>query len=200
MNNTKTTTKSIALLLGLALSASAASITVVAPTPTTNGSLTISEDLIFSVTSNVINSGINFVMDEWVTGDGGSNGSFLSPDLAISINGGAVSLPAFIIDNPNSFNTWPDITANDGWFGHPDPLNFLIGDVITLKSGSYTLQSDSGLLGFNSQSNQVFTGTMFITNGSAVRVSNIVALPEPSSALLLGGSLAGLLIRRRRTN
>ncbi|RPJ33996.1 MAG: PEP-CTERM sorting domain-containing protein [Verrucomicrobiaceae bacterium] len=200
MKKKYTVLRFFALSLGLTLHAESASVTIVAPTSLHNGSLTISDDIVFTITTS-FNSSVNFVMDEWVTGDGNANGFGLAnPGLAVSLNFGAVDTSAsYIFDNPNSFDSFPDLSANDGWFGrYLVPL--FVGDVVTLKSGSYQILADS-TAGFNPLANQVFTGNMFIMDGNTTtRVSNIVALPEPSSVFLFSCSLVGLASRRRRVN
>jgi hypothetical protein len=178
-------------VLVLAAPQARAALIVVAPTSSTNGSITITNDITFTI-STAGNAQV-FALDEWVTSDGAQNGSAVSPDLSVSVNGGAPG------GHPNTFfdnlaMTVGAITPNDGYFYLSNAFAVSAGNTVTLKAATYTLAATPG---FNPQANQTFTGNMFITDDVGNQLSNVVAagaVPEPSTwtMLLLGGMIAGL--------
>jgi hypothetical protein len=182
-------------LLALAASQAQAALVVVAPTSSTNGSLTITNDITFTI-STAGNAAL-FALDEWVTSDGTQNGSPFAA-LAISLNGAApFTRDGELFDNLNS--TAGAVTPNDGYLFFGPTFGVAIGDTVTLKAGTYTLGATPG---FNPQANQTFTGNMFIADNSGTQLSNIVAasaVPEPTTiGLLAVGGITGLAVARRR--
>lgn len=174
-----------------------AAIVVVAPTSSTSGSFTITQDITFTLNTGIAAGGsLLFVLDEWVISDGGRTDDNFAPQLSISLNGGASQTygSGNFSDNLNS--TSGNVTPNDGFFyasgSHPALSS---GDTVALLAGSYSLPAISN---FNLQATQTFTGNLFMANNATgVRVSDIVAAPEPGTAALLLGGLALLTSRRR---
>ena len=96
-----------------------------------------------------------------------------------------------LFDNFNANSQ--DFTFNDGFTSLDISLTVAPGDVIFWEAGSAVLSASPG---FNQPSN-TFTGDVFLSNGSFLSAAATV-VPEPSSSLLLvGGSLAYCLRRRR---
>lgn len=173
-------------------------VVVTAPTALADGSLQITEDIIFTMTTGMAGSGISIVMDQAISSPDGTVHGTLFPGLefALSFNGGVpVFYSGFMVDD--SFSQL-DLTANDSYFGTSDSVSFAMGDTVTVKAATYVLQAG---FAFNPQSSQTFTGVLFVTDSVGNRISNFVALPEPSSALM-GAMGAGLLLgnRRRRSS
>jgi hypothetical protein len=193
------------LLASLALTAicastAGASIIVTLPTASVTGSIEITNDISFTVTSP--GSMVHVVLDEWVTSDGGRDsigGLSISPSFNYSLNGGStLSTPlasgAGFSDNYNT--TSNALTPNDGRFTLSGGIILSPGDIFTIKAMTYTLAANSMPLGFNSQAQQTFTGNLFLASLNLNRLTSSVAVPEPSTAALV--SLAGLGLFRRR--
>jgi len=177
--------------LGVSVSGMQAAIIVVAPTATTPGSLQITEDIVFTITAEAGSSTKQFVFDDWVVSDGYTNFSYLSPNLNILVNGVSVSFPSGLRDNMNFSNG--EVSPNDG-FLNASLTAMALGDEVILLAGSYAL---SPIPNFNPMATQTFTGNIFLIMTGNIRISNIVAVPEPAtvSALALG---AIALVSRRR--
>lgn len=194
-----------ALVLGLtqtlvhAFVPPAVGITVVAPTASTAGSFDINQDITFTINTGVAGGGqYFFVLDEWVTNDGTATSPTFSPGLSISINGGIAQSYSGNQFTDNIGVVTGAFTPNDGYFNVTAAPALAVNNTVTLKVGSYTIPA---IAGFNPQGTKTFTGNMFMTDGSAARISNIVAVPEPATwATLLGGiGLLGLAAVRRKT-
>ena len=192
-----------AFLSGVAATSNAA-IIVVAPTTSTAGSINITHDITVIVT--VAGSASFLALDEWVIYDGKiTYGSLGSPTASqffqYSLNGS----PNKIGDSLNDILDnvpFGAVTANDGLLLFDDSSfgNALtVGQTFTLRAGSFDVRT---VPGFNPQATQTFTGNVYLTNSSGVRMSAntpVGAVPEPGTALL--GALTGLtLLRRRRVN
>lgn len=196
MKTTKLSSLVLALIAIVSLADRAsAGIIVVAPTANTPGSFQITADITFTI--NTAGDVELFALDEWVTSDGSPNGSIISPNFSISINGnlpGSYTAGSFF-DNLNS--TINQITANDGYFTIRSLLPVIVGDTVTVKAGTFSLAAASG---FNPQATQTFTGSMFITGDNGSRLSNVVTcVPEPYGLVLgLTAGIAGLFVRRRK--
>jgi hypothetical protein len=180
-------------LLALCAAPARAAIIVVAPTTSTNGSLTVTNDITFPITTG--GNAALFALDEWVTSDGTENSSPFA-GLLITLDGGApFTRNASLFDNLNS--TAGAVTPNDGYIFLGSTLGVVVGDTVTLDPGTYTLGATAG---FNPQTNQTFTGNMFIADNTGTRLSDVVSagpVPEPATCtMLLFGGLA--ILHRRR--
>jgi hypothetical protein len=168
-------------------------IIVVAPTATTDGSFQITSDITFTVTAN--GTANVFVLDEWVNSDSSWNFANYSPDLLISVNGGASGSYAGRFSDNFTFSA-AQLSANDGYLVPNVGILVAPGDTVTLKAGTYAL---GAVEGFNPQATQTFSGNMFITNAVGEQLSNTVAVPEPSTlCLVIAAGLKMLAIRRKR--
>ena len=184
----------LALLGLLAITAPHAGgqVVVVAPTASTNGSVTFTQDITFTITT-AGNAGA-FILDDWVTNDGTNSASVFS-GLAISQNGGAsFMLHGSLRDNLGA--NVASLTVDDGYFNVTNSFGVAVNDTITVLAGTYTLGAADG---FNPQATQTFTGNMFITDTGANRISEVVLVPEPTTlGLLIVGGMLGLAASRRR--
>jgi len=174
-----------------------AAVIVIAPTGSTSGSLQITNDIVFTITSN--GNAAFFVFDEWVISDGSMTFSTLSPMASISLNGAApMSKSMGLIDNLTM--TQGQMTPNDGLLAIAnglDTIPVITGNTLTLRAGSYSLSAVSN---FNPQTNQTFTGNMFVVDSSVAgqRISNIVAVPEPATNALILAGMATIFATLRR--
>jgi len=169
-----------------------AAIVVVAPTASTAGSVTITQDITFTITTAVPGDILKlFVLEEWVTFDGGQNVVTVTPPFSISLNGGAPQTAGS--GDTISDNGYP--TPSDGYLAllHETPA-FAAGDTVTLKAGSHAIGAISG---FNPQATQTFTGDIFMSTSNGP-ISNTVAAPEPATGALLAMAAGALLGRRSR--
>lgn len=160
------------------------------PTPT----LTITDDIDF----DIIGSGFVFALffSEWTTAD--SVQTALAPmpvqNFAYELNGsGGTTNVLGLYDNIAAASS--GLTPNDGYMGFGG-MSVANGDSLKVLAGTYTFGSNPD---FNPLLNGItFTGNVFLTDISSIRMSNIVAVPEPSSVLLVSAlSLSGLLRRKR---
>ena len=189
-----------ALLSGAAATSNAA-IIVVAPTASTAGSININHDITVIVT--VAGSASYLALDEWVINDGTTTNAVVGTSTTAqffqySLNGSPNKTGASrndIFDNA----PFAAVTANDGLLAF-DSLSsgnaLTVGQTFTLRAGNFGVIAAAG---FNSQATQTFTGNVFLTNSSGVRMSAntpVGAVPEPGTALL--GALTGLTLLRRR--
>lgn len=183
-----------------------AAVIVTLPTASTAGSVVITNDINFTITSAGTTNVLYF--DEWVTNDGGRttfDPANVSPSaLNYSLNGGSTLTADWnptgaLADNSNF--VFGSVTVNDGflqWAAY-SAFTVAVNDVVTIKAATYTLAAGS-LPGFNPQANQTFTGNAFLGDFSGNARSGLTpvgSVPEPSRALLLMGSLGALLLRRR---
>lgn len=164
------------------------------PTPT----LTITEDIEFTMVSSGT-SGL-LVFDEWTTSDGSSTYLSNEPDLQTffySINGDpdTVGYISGLVDN--NVTASGDLTANDGGFYMEFTAN--AGDKVTIRAGSFTFVG--GGAGFNADLNgKTFSGNAFflgVGGDSNTRITNIVPVPEPSLTMLCAIGLSAFLRRKR---
>ena len=173
-----------------------AAIVVTLPTATVAGSIVITNDINFTITTAGLVQIV--VFDEWVTSDGSNSaisGSAIAPGIAYSVNGGspAAGIPILFLDNGNG--TALDLTANDGFLAFLSS-SVAVNDTFTLKAASYSIAAGSLPPGFNPQGSQTFAGNAFLTDAPGNRLSANAAVPEPGTTLL--GALAGLALLRRR--
>lgn len=134
---------------------------------------------------------MGIIFDEWVISDGVQWGVPVSTALVHLLNG-ALGMAAFKLFDNFAVNI-ADITANDGYF-YGNVSAFAAEDVFVLKAGTYSLAAESS---FNPQATQTFTGDMFLTDATGVRISDNVPVPEPATAALLAVGLCATTFRRR---
>jgi hypothetical protein len=177
-----------------------AAIVVGGPTTSSTGTLVITQDIVYTITTN-ISAGAPFalVLDEWTTSNTDIVTTYtdLQTPLVFSLNGNIVTsvTSTGLGDNVTSPNN--DFTIHDGFFIIYTVPRMVIGDKLTLKAGSFTLSKTNSSQGvFNPQATQTFTGNTFITNSGAGRISNVVAVPEPGN-VFLGLTTCVLLVARR---
>ena len=184
----------LSILLGAQITAANAAIIVVAPTASTPGSFVITDDITFSITTSGAAS--FFVFDDWVATPDSQTSAPFSPALSLSLNGGSTFAENGAFYDNVGFPIG-SLTPNDGFIQIYSPVSVVGGDTITLKAGSYGLSLAGS---FNPLVSQTFTGNMFITNGSGVRLSadTTAAIPEPSSAALLFGLASACVMASRR--
>ena len=171
----------------ISTSSAMAAIIVTLPTPTTAGSIQITQDITFDITTS--GTAHFLVFDEWVNSDSSFNSIAVSGSLVIDV-GGVASPDNFYYIYDNEV-TSPSITAKDGVFqfnGRP----VTDAQTLTIRSGTIVIPAQS-TTGFNPQGQQTFTGNVFLANGSLSRISDIVPLglpPSPEIALYNGASTA----------
>lgn len=189
---------SFVLVLAFSSVLSRAAIIVEAPTATTPGSLTITNDITFSVTGSG-NAGM-FVFDEWVTSDGVQNGSSnidYSSYLAYPVNHNNSPLPTSfdLFQTDNTTFSSGHVTPNDGLLVMIGSFAVVAGDSVTLKAGELIIPKMSD---FNAQATQTFAGNMFVVDTNYIRLTDTVLVPEPSvTAVLFGAGALALVFRRR---
>ena len=188
--------------LGLAQRSDAV-VSIKFPTITQTGSIEISHDISFTLTSPSGGDGnaLTMVMDQFVTPDANPTLYYGSVSNAFNfrVNSDPVaSAPFDFLDNVNfSQNAW---TPDDGYFFIFFPT-LVTGEVFTVTAQTITLAAGSLPAGFNPEAEQTFAGNMFLTDGSGNRISGNVSvglIPEPSSTALLGLGGLALMLRRRR--
>lgn len=163
------------------------------------GSMQITEDITFTVTKrdSIL---CYFVFQNLVqTNDGNSTIVAVAPDLALDIGGG----PAYQLNTDFVGNATPalgDITETDGYLTFGNGIYPVTeGDTVVLKAGSYVLSGLDGVV--NPQVTQTFDGTMFLADADGKMISEVVAVPEPSTWGLAGAGLVGVVavgLRRNR--
>lgn len=162
------------------------------PTPT----LTFTEDIVLTITTDS-NAG-SLVFDEWAITDGSQTSVVDSPEqlIAYELNGSDATVDLTGLFDHLNF-TSNDITPNDGLldFSLFSGIAVTSGDIVTITAGSYTFTSSPD---FNPALGDItFTGDIFLIDFGGNRISEIVAVPEPSALLLCTiGSIA--MLRRRR--
>lgn len=152
----------------------------------------ITTDIHVNITQNAAGTFVLFVFDDWVTSDGARTDLPLNPQLAFSLNGSNFSYPASLGDNLSV--SLKSISSGDGFAYIVTPRTLVVGDVLTLKAGSYTFSGDTE---FNRTTAKTFTGKLFVADNDGTMLSQLTSVPEPSAALL-GLLGAGLMLRRRR--
>ena len=159
------------------------------------GQLEVTEDITLTI-STAINAGwaVNLVFDEWVTNDGASTNADIADSIPLTINGGAVSNTLILnfTDNNTNLNS---VTPNDGILAFQASSGLNPGDVLVIKAFAVEI---GAIGGFNPDATGSFNGNVFLANDAAIIVSDIVAVPEPSSTALLGLGGLALMLRRRR--
>ena len=152
-----------------------------------SGNITIDLPQInFTATSSFSGGVLALVFDEAQPNSGNNrSGNFNGPNLG----GGAIN---FIAD---SGYIGVDITQNDPYIVTVSAAPFNMGDTVSFAGGtSFMTSAEIDLDVFASGSYEVFLTDDFGSRLSA----NGVAVPEPTSALLLGFGALGIVASRRR--
>jgi hypothetical protein len=209
----KTLLLAITGILALIATASLSQAAIVVTPPTNqsgenfSGTLTITEDIHFTINTAITSDRrILIVLNDWVESDATTSMGSIFPSLSFSLNQTTINHTAdrsIFFDNRNEIDG--DISPNDGIFMILPIVSMDIGDLFTLKSGSYIWQIAASST-FNPEVAQTFTGSMFLaanTGGeTASRISNevtlISAVPEPTQALGMIALLSGGFCFRRR--
>ena len=180
-----------ALLLGAA--AQAEMITVGGDQTAGTGTLTINQDITFTITTAGSGDWLSIVFDEIVTTDTTMDNVDFS-GLEFSINGGVRK--GFSIWKDNLDSTSGAVTPNDGIIQANLPsYSLAINDTVTLHAGTGTMTSTEPT--FNPWASG--DHTMFLATGFGVKMSNDV-VPEPATAGLLGISAVVFYALRRIKN
>jgi hypothetical protein len=168
-------------------------------TGTPTATLTITNDIVFTITVTGIARGV--VFDEWTSSDGHNDLVVNTQPINVVINNVTTNITSYALHD-NFASTSGSLTPNDGYLDFTS--NFLAvtaGDTYTLKAGSYQFSPTPGA--FNSPlNNRIFTGNAFVFRSqteAALSGPTSVGpnVPEPSAAIL--GLLSVLpLLRRRR--
>ena len=198
-----------ALLAGLTLAfvslpAAQAAVIVTLPTSSADGSIVITHDIPFTITT--AGTMVAFFLDEWVISDGGNDVYRINKppqSLVYTLNGGSPSATPLQSFRDNVAVSDGAMTPNDGYLllNTKEGVAVSLDDVLILKAQSLRLDAESLPPGFNRQANQTFTGNLYLTDVDGVRLSANTpagAVPEPGTVML--GALAGTfaLLRRRR--
>ena len=157
------------------------------------GQFEITENITFNVLSTGILYGI--VFDEWVSATDGHNTTppVTPSSFSYTLNGGPVLTSTFYNVSDNYNTTLGGMTPNDGYTNF-DGLAVNAGDVLVIQAGVWSLAANPQ---FNPDAVGTFTGDVFGFTGGIAVITDVVTVPEPSSALL-AFMAAGLFLRRRR--
>jgi hypothetical protein len=189
---------SFSLLSGIASAAIVISGTPSVPPGTF--SLTITEDIHFTITES---SGPNVFMALQNFGAGlGSSNVYSYDRVDYSLNGGPDTYATYSLFVPNTYTPYGPVLAEDGVLAFPGPM-VVAGDTLTIRAGTYSYSGSSGIpasiVGTLEGNVFLFAYGPEYESELTHRVSNVVSLavPEPHSLLLTAvGGLA--LLRRRR--
>jgi hypothetical protein len=100
------------------------------------------------------------------------------------VNGGAIETGGSLQFFDNRAGTVGSLTSGDGIFSFAGTGVLAVGDTFTYIASTFTIPVGA-VAAFNPLANQTFTGDVFWSTTTGVRLSGNVALvPEPSSALL----------------
>ena len=155
------------------------------------GTLTINQDIIFTVNAVPSDVSLIFVFDEIVTADDAYTKVSFS-GLEFSVNGGARRSLESWVDNLTI--TMGDMTPNDGYIYLDELVTLAVDDKVTLHAGTGTMTEAKA--DFNPWASGDYN--MYLLDGDGNQISDVV--PEPATAGLLGISAMVFYAIRRIKN
>ena len=152
------------------------------PLQSTGGSIEITSDVTFNITSTGPISGI--ILDQWVTSDGDPSALSLSGPISFSINGGALQSGglSFAYDNESPYLGFGDVTGDDGAI-QLSGISVNAGDTLTLTAQTFNVIF--GDAGWNPEAIQSFEGDVFLAGFFGNAMSDVITIPEPSSSAII---------------
>ena len=184
----------LALAVGMLLAGTAARaemITVGGDQTNGTGTLTINQDITFTINTANNSNGFIFAFDEIVQNDNSRDFADFS-GLTCSVNG----TNSYAVDRwvDNLADTIFDLTPNDGYVFsfNATSLSLSPGDTVTLHAGTGTMDG-TAIPSFNPWSSGNYN--MFLVDSYGERISDVV--PEPSVFALSGLVGIGVLAIRR---
>jgi hypothetical protein len=121
------------------------------------------------------------------------------PQMAYQINGGTIQLTD-IVEFFDSTGNSGEMTTLDGGFSFQQTISVSAGDILTIRSQSFTLYPlwhPSGSI-VPSPIPTLFEGPAYVGNSEGVILGRVANVPEPTSVAL--SSLAALILLRRRSS
>lgn len=173
---------SLALLAVLFQSSAHGVIIFSGPLQSSGGSIEITSDVTFNITSTGTVFGL--ILDSWVTSDGDPSALSLSGPFSYSINAGPVQngSVSFAYDNEPPYGSFGDVESNDGAI-QLSAISVNAGDTLTVFAQTFNVVfGDSG---WNPQAIQSFAGDVFLADFIGDSISDVVAVPEPSTSAIL---------------
>jgi hypothetical protein len=140
------------------------------------------------------------VFDEWVVSDMIYDRIQSDPILYLEyeLNGGGVESAEVYALIDNMAYDYGSMTGNDGALMLAE-FNVTAGDVLVIRAGqsfTFAMADPHFTYSFNSEIPASFSGGFYLTTKEGTLLSNVVTIPEPSSAML--GALGALALLRRR--
>jgi hypothetical protein len=188
------------ILLSLAVFTASAAVSrgavIVSGNVSTNGApctLTITDDITLQLNTPNFKFGstdVELVFQNWSSATSTATTSItLGQSITVSVDGFPTQFTAYLVEGWVFADN--DISSHDAYLGITLPL-YPAGTTITYNAGTYAFTGSSS---YSPNVVQSFTGNMFLTDGYAYRISDIV--PEPSTALLGLLGVTALFGRRR---
>ncbi|MGE4489966.1 MAG: PEP-CTERM sorting domain-containing protein [Kiritimatiellales bacterium] len=153
-------------------------------------SITVNQDVTWTINEGVAASYFFFIFDNVVTYDGTDSVDAVLDVLEYSVNGGG-RLSITLWSDQLGVNM-ADMTENDGYLVDSNMTKISAGDTVTLYAGTATFDF-GGLTGANMWSSGTYD--VFLANSEGKNITS--AVPEPATAGLLGISCGVLWLVRR---